>query len=38
VLNSVFSLRLLRGYTAVKDQVVQIQLVSLVEMIAASQR
>jgi transcriptional regulator with XRE-family HTH domain len=38
VLNSVFSLRLLRGYTAVKDLVVQIQLVSLVEMIAASQR
>ena len=38
VLNSVFSLRLLRAYTAVKDQVVQRQLVILVEMIAASQR
>jgi transcriptional regulator with XRE-family HTH domain len=38
VLNCVFSLRLLRAYTAVKDQVVQRQLVILVEMIAASQR
>jgi transcriptional regulator with XRE-family HTH domain len=38
VLNSVFSLRLLRAYTALKDQVVQRQLVILVEMIAASQR
>ena len=37
VANSV-SLRLLRAYTAVKDQVVQRQLVILVEMIAASQR
>ena len=38
LLNCVFSLRLLRAYTAVKDQVVQRQLVILVEMIAASQR
>jgi hypothetical protein len=38
VLNSVFSLRLLRAYTAIKGRAVQIQLVSLVEMIAASQR
>ena len=38
LLNNVFSLRLLRAYTAVKDQVVQRQLVILVEMIAASQR
>jgi transcriptional regulator with XRE-family HTH domain len=38
VVNSVFSLRLLRGYTAIKDRAVQRQLVSLVEMIAASQR
>jgi len=38
VLNSVFSLRLLRAYTAIKDQAVQRQLVILVEMIAASQR
>jgi len=37
VLNSVFSLRLLRAYIVVKDQVVQRQLVILVEMIAASQ-
>jgi transcriptional regulator with XRE-family HTH domain len=38
VLNSVFSLRLLRAYTAIKDQAVQRQLVILVEMIADSQR
>ena len=38
VLNSVFSLRLLRAYTAIKDKVVQRRLVILVEMIAASQR
>ena len=38
VLNCVFSLRLLRAYTAIKNRSVQIQLVSLVEMIAASQR
>jgi transcriptional regulator with XRE-family HTH domain len=38
VLDSVFSLRLLRAYTAIKDRAVQRQLVSLVEMIAASQR
>src|ERR1700674_2598606 len=38
VLNSVFSLRLLRAYTAIKDQAVQRQLVILVEIIAASQR
>ncbi len=38
VLNSVFSLRLLRAYTAIKDQAVQRRLVILVEMIAASQR
>jgi hypothetical protein len=37
VLNSVFSLRLMRAYTAIKDQAVQRQLVILVEMIAASQ-
>jgi transcriptional regulator with XRE-family HTH domain len=38
VLNSVFSLRVLRAYTAIKNRSVQIQLVSLVETIAASQR
>jgi transcriptional regulator with XRE-family HTH domain len=38
VFNSVFSLRLLRAYTAIKNRSVQIQLVSLVETIAASQR
>ena len=38
LLKNVFSLRLLRAYTAVKDQVVRRQLVILVEMIAASQR
>jgi transcriptional regulator with XRE-family HTH domain len=38
VLNSVFSLRVLRAYTAIKNRAVQIKLVSLVEMIAASQR
>ena len=38
VLNSVFSLRLLRAYTAIKDKAVRRQLVILVEMIAASQR
>ena len=38
VLNSAFSLRLLRAYTAIKDKVVQRRLVILVEMIAASQR
>jgi len=38
VLNSVFSVRLLRAYTAIKNRSVQIQLVSLVETIAASQR
>jgi transcriptional regulator with XRE-family HTH domain len=37
-LNSLFSLRLLRAYTGIKDQAVQRQLVILVEMIAASQR
>jgi transcriptional regulator with XRE-family HTH domain len=37
-LNSLFSLRLLRAYTAIKDQAVQRQLVILIEMIAASQR
>jgi transcriptional regulator with XRE-family HTH domain len=36
--NGFFSLRLLRAYTAIKDQAVQRQLVILVEMIAASQR
>jgi hypothetical protein len=36
--NGFFSLRLLRAYTATKDQAVQRQLVILVEMIAASQR
>ena len=38
VLNSVFSLRLLRAYTAIKNKTVQRRLVILVEMIAASQR
>jgi transcriptional regulator with XRE-family HTH domain len=38
VANSVFSLRLLRAYTAIKDKTVQRRLVILVEMIAASQR
>jgi len=38
VVNRVFSLRLLRAYTAIKDKVVQRRLVILVEMIAASQR
>jgi transcriptional regulator with XRE-family HTH domain len=37
VANSVFSLRLLRAYTAIKDKAVQRRLVILVEMIAASQ-
>ena len=37
VVNSVFSLRLLRAYTAIKDKAVQRRLVILVEMIAASQ-
>ena len=37
-LNSLFSLRLLRAYTAIKDRAVQRELVILVEMIAASQR
>jgi transcriptional regulator with XRE-family HTH domain len=37
-LDSSFSLRLLRAYTAVKDQAVQRQFVILVEVIAASQR
>jgi transcriptional regulator with XRE-family HTH domain len=36
--NSVFSLRLLRAYTAINDKTVQRRLVILVEMIAASQR
>ena len=38
VLDSVFSLQLLRAYTAIKDKTVQRKLVILVEMIAASQR
>jgi hypothetical protein len=38
LLNSVFSLRLLRAYTTIKDKTVQRRLVILVEMIAASQR
>jgi len=38
LLKNVFSLRLLRAFTAVKDQAVRRQLVILVEMIAASQR
>ncbi len=36
-LDSAFSLRLLRAYTSIKDQTVQRQFVSLVEMIADSQ-
>ena len=36
-LDSAFSLRLLRAYTAIKDRAVQRQFVSLVEMIAVSQ-
>jgi transcriptional regulator with XRE-family HTH domain len=38
VVNSVFSLRLLRAYTAINDKTVQRRLVILVEMIADSQR
>jgi hypothetical protein len=38
VANSVFGLRLLRAYTAIKDKTVQRRLVILFEMIAASQR
>src|SRR5882672_6720330 len=38
VVNSVFSLRLLRAYTAIKDKTVQRRLVILVGVIAASQR
>ena len=38
VAKSVFSLRLLRAYTAIKDKAVRRQLVILVEMIAGSQR
>jgi transcriptional regulator with XRE-family HTH domain len=38
LLDDVFSLQLLRAFTAVKDQAVQRQLVILVEMIAGSQR
>jgi hypothetical protein len=38
VAKSVFSLRLLRAYTTIKDKTVQRRLVILVEMIAASQR
>jgi transcriptional regulator with XRE-family HTH domain len=38
VVNSVFSLRLLRAYTAIKGRAVQRRPVILVEMIAASQR
>jgi transcriptional regulator with XRE-family HTH domain len=37
LLDSAFSLRLLRAYTAIKDQAIQRQLVSLVEMIVDSQ-
>jgi hypothetical protein len=36
LLNSIFSLRLLRAYTAIKDKEVRRRLVILVEMIAAS--
>jgi transcriptional regulator with XRE-family HTH domain len=36
--NSVFSLQLLRAYTAIKDKAVRRKLVILVEMIASSQR
>ena len=38
VANSVFSLGLLRAFTAIKDKAVRRRLVILVEMIAASQR
>ena len=38
LLKNVFSLRLLRAFTAVKDQAVRRQLVILVEMIAAQHR
>jgi transcriptional regulator with XRE-family HTH domain len=38
LVNSVFSLRLLRAYTAIKDKAARRKLVILVEMIAASQR
>jgi transcriptional regulator with XRE-family HTH domain len=38
VVNSVFRLRLLRAYTAIKDKAMRRQLVILVEMIAASER
>jgi len=38
VVNRVFSLRLLRAYTAIKDKTVRRRLVILVEIIAASQR
>jgi hypothetical protein len=38
VAKTVFSLRLLRAYTAIKDKAVQRRFVILVEMIAASQR
>jgi transcriptional regulator with XRE-family HTH domain len=37
LLDSAFSLRLLRAYTSIKDQAIQRQFVSLVEMIADSQ-
>jgi transcriptional regulator with XRE-family HTH domain len=37
-LNSVFSLQVLRAYSAIKNRSVQIKLVSLVETIAAFQR
>jgi transcriptional regulator with XRE-family HTH domain len=38
LLNSVFNLRLLRAYNAIKDKAVQRRFVILVEMIATSQR
>jgi transcriptional regulator with XRE-family HTH domain len=38
LVDSVFSLRLLRAYTAIKDKTVQRKFVILVEMIAVSQR
>jgi len=38
VANSVFSLRLLRAYTAIKERAVKRRFVILVEMIAGSQR
>jgi hypothetical protein len=38
VAKTVFSLRLLRAYTAIKDKSVQRRFVILVEMIAASER